>query len=698
VTGYAPICLPCNAGAPASIVISAHATALNDNTAHPQPATCSASITGYAPSVDLSHPQPAAASITLTGYTVNVDLIPNDVVINQTLDPITQDMSLGSIVFTHTGQLFEPYIEVDTGATVLWTFADSTTSNSTEPSKDFGSAATRQTSLVVQPFSALRVINIGYAQEDGATVDIPLRDQQNVTNISGLRFASGIWAFTADYTPNLQHLDFSGFDSLRHIEIRSSGLITCRLDGCSSVERLSIENSSSFRGTNSSTYTLDLSSCVALGDIRMSMTAVRAIEWGSTGSALWHLCSRRYDLVMANTDPSNARFTGLREFWSLYAPYGGHLSFASTQMVSIAGGYNKYVTVDLRGAGFTAALRTQYGGAVCYLPNSQLRDVYLSGCSGFSTLDLSYNCLDETAVDRVLTDLDADWVFAAGASVDLRGNAIPSATGLAAVSSLQGKGFTVNYQSSLTEANTGSSEVTIANVTGSGTGCGPTDEGVCTVTLDDITGTASDATAPVLEYCASYVQSSATHTETGVSIGTAHDDRVIVLLMGGRADGIHHVNPTVTIGGNAATIAVSSLMESYHSASIAYLAVPSGTTADIYIDYPLSVAQIQIDVYAISNLDAQTPTGSAARGQPDAGWNGNPEVLTLATSNGGVVICHANDEGGTAPTITSATIDYTNTPGRSWRCGHLSDVSASESYSVTFGGMSYGACCAIAFK
>jgi len=84
------------------------------------------------------------------------------------------------------------------------------------------------------------------------------------------------------------------------------------------------------------------------------------------------------------------------------------------------------------------------GGDIIYLYSNSLTDVMGTSIPA-TVLDLRLhdNALTQTAVDRVLTSLDA--AGGTGGTVKLEGgtNAAPSATGLAAKTNLEGKGWTV---------------------------------------------------------------------------------------------------------------------------------------------------------------------------------------------------------------------------------------------------------------
>ena len=70
------------------------------------------------------------------------------------------------IIFRTEGSSFSPLIQVNSPATVLWTFADGTTSNALNPVKEYGTTASRINRLMIDPWNTVKLINIGYGVRD----------------------------------------------------------------------------------------------------------------------------------------------------------------------------------------------------------------------------------------------------------------------------------------------------------------------------------------------------------------------------------------------------------------------------------------------------------------------------------------------------------------------------------------------------
>jgi hypothetical protein len=330
-----------------------------------------------------------------------------------------------AITFTHTGSSFAPVIVVDGTPEILWTFADGTTSTSATPSIDFGTAATRQTTLQVTPWSAVVRINVGYAADDGGDDSIELVTQQNVTAIDGLCLVA----------PTLQHiclsrnpitwLDLGNFRALTTVEAYAAGLEGINLQGCYSLDRLEVEQCD--------LTMLDVSECPQLGDLRASGNPnLMDIHFGNIGADLWHLC--------AGTNPSmfptypTGRFPILRDLYAQGSNQSGELKGIGTSWFSVRATDNNYTSAD-----FTGCFR-QSGGTL-RLYNNDLTSLTLAGCTGLTTIEAQNNDLSPEAVTAVLRDLDENG--AGNGTVNLTGNSAPSAGGAAYIASLEGKGWSV---------------------------------------------------------------------------------------------------------------------------------------------------------------------------------------------------------------------------------------------------------------
>ena len=188
-----------------------------------------------------------------------------------------------NITFVTTGSSFSPIITVTGNPTVQWIFGDDSTSNSTSPTVNFGSARTRINTLVVTPWSAVTKINIGYDGSDGGATPssntIANLAKQNVIAVGGLEnVAPYLQVWASSYNP-ITALDFSNFTALNTIECFSCmSLTTIGLHNVPSLTRLCLEHCNI-------SY-LDLSKVPSLADFRGARqgSSTYTINWGTTGT------------------------------------------------------------------------------------------------------------------------------------------------------------------------------------------------------------------------------------------------------------------------------------------------------------------------------------------------------------------------------------------------------------------------------
>lgn len=144
----------------------------------------------------------------------------------------------------------------------------------------------------------------------------------------------------------------------------------------------------------------------------------------------------------------------------------------------------------------------------------------------------------------------------------------------------------------------------------------------------------------------------ATYTFTGLDIGTADVDRLVIACLTFRASGTPTIT-SVTIGGIEATIDVDSRNTSNNlsAASIRHASVPLGTTADVVVTLSGNAVLMGVVVYTTTVYDGSAPTktGTATRGD-----TAGTMQLTLNTPDTGFQIAVATSFGGTNRKITTA--------------------------------------------
>lgn len=144
-------------------------------------------------------------------------------------------------------------------------------------------------------------------------------------------------------------------------------------------------------------------------------------------------------------------------------------------------------------------------------------------------------------------------------------------------------------------------------------------------------------------------------TYSGLSIGTAAADRIVVVLIGSEAGD----EPSeVTIGGNAATKATgTTLGTTTVDAYIYYRAVPTGTTADVVISsFSAQSTNHHIAVYSVTGAASPPTAGNDTSDDMDATDPLTTGSTTIA-ANGGMLAVAAGSTDANAKTWANLTED-----------------------------------------
>jgi hypothetical protein len=314
------------------------------------------------------------------------------------------------IEFHTSGATFAPRIAVGSGATVSWIADNGARSSSITPTFTFGSPGAHVTRLAVAPRRQLSTINVGFdGGDEGRTMpSTPHVAPQNVTAIHNLQAARGLEILTVSNNQELLALNASGLPRLQFIEaFGASGLASVHVTGCASILRLC------FEGASSLTSLSGLSDCTLIRDLRARSAHVVALEWGSNPlSHLDHLCVGS-NTFLANIGISGKTLSSLLELW-IYESYnlGGTLAV------------NAPILTDLRAA------------------NCAFTDVSLT-CPALNLVNLNSNSLTRDGCDHALVALATAAV--SGGAVYLTDNphGPSTVTGGPAITTLQGRGWTV---------------------------------------------------------------------------------------------------------------------------------------------------------------------------------------------------------------------------------------------------------------
>jgi hypothetical protein len=366
-----------------------------------------------------------------------------------------QDYS-DEIIFYSNGSTFSPLISIQGDATIIWTFADSTTSSSLNPTKDYGSELQRKNRLKVLPWSALKAINIGYDGSDGGSDSIPLLPSQKVSKVEHLRLVAPYLELWCSSYNLLDSLNFNDFINLATIECyKCVNLQFASFKNMPSLKRLCLED-------NGLRDTLDISECASLEDLRVAINNFKDVKFSNSTEEIWHLCVRDNPKI-----ENSSLFSHLENFPSLSVIYIWNsnqsgtfkLKKTITDEIFITAHDNSYSILDLSGA-----LQKLTSWARVDFENNQLESVNVSGCKQIYKLNLRNNKLAPDSVDKVLRQVDefGDVKYTDYRFVDLRDNSLPTNIGLVHKANLEARGWTVYVQTGC-EINVSGSSVNISN-------------------------------------------------------------------------------------------------------------------------------------------------------------------------------------------------------------------------------------------
>lgn len=336
------------------------------------------------------------------------------------------------ITFITTGSSFSPVVTVTGNPDIKWVSGDSSTSDSASPAVNFGSEEKRENTLVVTPWSAVTKINIGYDGSDGGVKPGPNTieelKQQNVVAVDGLENVAPYLQVWASSRNSLTELDFSNFTELHTIEcFYCTSLASIKLHNVPSLNRLCVENCNI-------SY-LDLSEAPSLADLRGASqeSSTYTINWGTTGSNVWHICVR--DNPNMNMAFQSDQFPLLRDFYVWNNSQSGTLHLSSANLKRVLAPKNHYTA-----ANFSGCFPTGRKGTVS-IGNNNLTGIDISNDPGLLYLDMSRNSLNQTAIDEILQIMDS--YKTKNGSLDITGNAVPSATGMKYANNLIARGWKV---------------------------------------------------------------------------------------------------------------------------------------------------------------------------------------------------------------------------------------------------------------
>lgn len=353
---------------------------------------------------------------------------------------------------TTTGSTFSPAIALVGGsaATVTWSCSGFSDQTGLTPSFSFGSAATRTVTMTVTGgggYADVTLFNLGYDNTIDAGLYMPssgfVKAAESVSNVANVTTLTGLIYFLADHTLLASSIDFTGCAALQFIQCYSTHITGVTLTGCSSLKRLQIELS-------------NVSSTLDLNPVSSTLYDLRAAQQGggsltfatltSPMAVMYHFCVHDQTLI---NPPSLANLPAIEQFWTWNDVLSGALNPSSSALYDISSSGNQWSSADLTNqipaARALGGLPPGSPDVRVDLHNNRLTSVILTGCNGLGDIDLSFNRLDQTAIDNILSTV-ASWGTSHG-TIDLRNNTAPSAAGTASAATLTGRSWTVYVDS-----------------------------------------------------------------------------------------------------------------------------------------------------------------------------------------------------------------------------------------------------------
>jgi hypothetical protein len=345
-----------------------------------------------------------------------------------------------TVAITTLGATFNPTVELASGstATVYWLLPNGDSVTGISPTISFGSTGTRVVRMAVMDggrnaLDQVVTFNLGFNNtDDSGLYSIGTqynKTAQSVSKVEGIRHMTGLLRFCAANIPTLVGtLDFTGLSQLQFVECFASNVQNVITTGCDSLIRLCMENN------NQSTANLNPVSA-NLYDFRCAIQKGGSLTFTSLQSRmpnLYHFCIR--DQAVTNM-PDFTMLPAVRELWTWNTGQTGQLRTASSALLSLNASSNGYTSADL-----TNQFPAGRNGSID-LHSNQLTAVTLTGCPGLTGIDLHINPLNQSAVDTILTTVDA--FNTSGGTLNLSSTSVPSSGGITHVTALRGRGWTV---------------------------------------------------------------------------------------------------------------------------------------------------------------------------------------------------------------------------------------------------------------
>ena len=348
-------------------------------------------------------------------------------------------------------------------------------------------ASLHQVRILVDPWEALSVINLGFRGGDGGNgdderllsdlpyiefhpsfdeipdddadepKDVVLDNVGTVTAIENLSVAAGLTALCCEYQP-IEVLDLSDCGNILTLEAYFSSITTTNFQGCVSLRRCCLEATGAMYnwrvedGDRIDDEVLDLRDCSDLRDIRgTGDDHVMMYLHPDAVAKLWHLCktynSRLTEVKIGDEEPAKLdirRFTNLIQCWLSYSPV--------IEDAAATDANASLYSVWLSGCGVqTLDIENQTQIRYVDIDDNPLTDVNIRGCANLIVLKMHDCGLPEAMVDGILEDLDESLGDdpASDNLITLDGtNDPPSAAGLVHAEAMRSRGWNISINES----------------------------------------------------------------------------------------------------------------------------------------------------------------------------------------------------------------------------------------------------------
>jgi len=200
-------------------------------------------------------------------------------------------------------------------------------------------------------------------------------------------------------------------------------------------------------------------------------------------------------------------------------------------------------------------------------------------------------------------------------------------------------------------------------------------------------------------FSASYVTSTSvgstgsSYTFSSVDIGAADSYRTVAVTVSWNAGNFNRLLSSATIGGVSATLLQTSAAAGWERSAIIYASVPSGTTANIALNFNGTIAYgIAIGVFRLINVTTVTSPVYNAHNNTTTTYTTNISV------NAGDYVISALGVGNGVANWTNTTERYSYTKSSDYLEGASTTAATTGTLSVSSTGSTYGVLTTVAFR